>query len=215
MNIVILIIVHELQDLLFFTIVYRPNNSLFFKITCGNVDYLFESNPSLNIFKNRDIEANNILLDADFEPRVADFGLARLISAYETHVSISLAGTCGYISPEYGQSWRSTTRGDIYSFGVILLELLMGKEPTRCDFKDYLEGRNLVEWARQMIRVGHGVEVLDPVVSNGPWKDNMLKVLHIANMCTVEDRVKRPSTLQVVKFLRDADGSSQLCKDFQ
>jgi serine/threonine protein kinase len=140
-----------------------------------------------HVILHRDVKTSNILPDADFEPRVADFGLARLISAYETHVmSTDIAGTFGYIPPEYGQSWRSTTCGDVYSYGVILLELLTGKEPTGVDFKD-TEGGNLVGWVRQMIKQGAAQETLDAAVSNGPWKISMLKVLHIANLCTAED----------------------------
>lgn len=182
-----------------------------FKIAMGSARGLnFLHHGFIPHIIHRDIKASNVLLDADFEPRVADFGLARLISAYETHVSTSLAGTCGYIPPEYGQSWRSTTRGDVYSYGVILLELLTGKEPTGSDVKDYHEGGNLVQWARQMIKAGNAADVLDPIVSDGPWKCKMLKVLHIANMCTAEDPVKRPSMLQVVKLLKDVEMSSQL-----
>jgi hypothetical protein len=178
-----------------------------FKIAMGSARGLnFLHHGFIPHIIHRDIKASNILLDADFEPRVADFGLARIISAYETHVSTSLAGTCGYIPPEYGQSWRSTTRGDVYSYGVILLELLTGKEPTGSDVKD-IEGGNLVQWLLQMIRLGNDSEVLDPIVSDGPWKLDMLKVLHVANMCTAEDPVKRPTMLQVVKLLRDVEAS--------
>jgi serine/threonine protein kinase len=147
-----------------------------------------------HIILHRDV---NILPDADFEPREADFGLARLISAYETHaMSTDIAGTLGYIRPEYGQSWRSITCGDVYSSGVILLELLTGKEPTGVDFKD-IDGGDLAGWVRQMNKQGAAQETLDATVSNGSWKISMLKVLHIANLCTAED----PLMLQLVKYL--------------
>jgi hypothetical protein len=181
-----------------------------FKIAMGSARGLnFLHHGFIPHIIHRDVKTSNILLDADFEPRVADFGLARLISAYETHVSTDIAGTFGYIPPEYGQSWRSTTRGDVYSYGVILLELLTGKEPTGVEFKE-MEGGNLVGWVRQMIKQGAAQDVLDPTVSNGSCKMSMLKVLHIANLCTAEDPLMRPTMLQVVKYLKDVEAAPQL-----
>ena len=180
-----------------------------FKIALGSARGLcFLHHAFVPHIIHRDIKASNILLDCEFEPRVSDFGLARLISAYETHVSTDIAGTFGYIPPEYGQSWRATTRGDVYSYGVILLELLTGKEPTRDDFKE-IEGGNLVGWVRQMIKKKEAHKILDPELVKegvgGGWDAKMLRVLHIAHLCTSDDPVRRPTMLQVVKFLKDVE----------
>jgi Leucine-rich repeat (LRR) protein len=180
-----------------------------FKIAMGSARGLaFLHHGFIPHIIHRDMKASNILLDSDFEPRIADFGLARLISAYDTHVSTDIAGTFGYIPPEYGQSWRSTTRGDVYSYGVILLELLTGKEPTGADFKE-IEGGNLVGWVHQMIKEGKGPDVLDFMTSCGPSKIQMLKVLHIATLCTAEDPLRRPTMQQVVKSLKDAEDAEE------
>ncbi|MBA0796040.1 hypothetical protein Gohar_006840 [Gossypium harknessii] len=150
---------------------------------------------------HRDIKASNILLSEDFEAKVADFGLARLISACETHVSTDIAGTFGYIPPEYGQSGRSTTKGDVFSFGVILLELVTGKEPTGPEFKE-IEGGNLVGWVTKKIKKGQAADVLDPVVMSVDSKQMMLQVLSIAAVCLAENPANRPTMLQVLKLLK-------------
>lgn len=109
---------------------------------------------------HRDIKSSNILLHEEFEAHVADFGLLRLILPYNTHVTTELAGTLGYIPPEYGQAWVATLRGDMYSFGVVMLELLTRKRPIEV-FKPKMS-RELVGWVQQMRSQGKQEEVFDP-----------------------------------------------------
>ncbi|CAA6670791.1 unnamed protein product [Spirodela intermedia] len=114
---------------------------------------------------HRDMKSSNVLLDENLEARVSDFGMARLMNALDTHLSVStLAGTPGYVPPEYYQSFRCTTKGDVYSYGVLLLELLSGKRPTdQAEFGD----SNLVGWAKQKIRESRSGEIFDPELRRG------------------------------------------------
>ncbi|KAF6168610.1 hypothetical protein GIB67_005222 [Kingdonia uniflora] len=159
---------------------------------------------------HRDMKSSNVLLDHDMEARVSDFGMARLISALDTHLSVStLAGTPGYVPPEYYQSFRCTAKGDVYSFGVVLLELLTGKRPTdKEDFGD----TNLVGWVKIKVREGTGHEVIDPELilgtkgSNGDKVEDvqeMMKFMDITMQCVDDFPSKRPNMLQVVAMLRE------------
>ncbi|KAF8398866.1 hypothetical protein HHK36_014730 [Tetracentron sinense] len=159
---------------------------------------------------HRDMKSSNVLLDHDMEARVSDFGMARLISALDTHLSVStLAGTPGYVPPEYYQSFRCTAKGDVYSFGVILLELLTGKRPTdKEDFGD----TNLVGWVKMRVREGKGKEVIDQELvsaskgtNEGEAEDfkEMVKYLEITLQCVEDFPSKRPSMMQVVTMFKD------------
>ncbi|KAL6642565.1 hypothetical protein ACP70R_020746 [Stipagrostis hirtigluma subsp. patula] len=155
---------------------------------------------------HRDMKSSNVLLDGDVEARVADFGMARLISALDTHLSVStLAGTPGYVPPEYYQSFRCTAKGDVYSFGVVLLELLTGRRPTdKEDFGD----TNLVGWVKMKVRDGAGKDVVDPelVAGAAPEEEKeMARFLELALRCVDDFPSKRPNMLQVVATLRELD----------
>ncbi|XP_059655280.1 serine/threonine-protein kinase BRI1-like 2 [Cornus florida] len=158
---------------------------------------------------HRDMKSSNVLLDHEMEARVSDFGMARLISALDTHLSVStLAGTPGYVPPEYYQSFRCTAKGDVYSFGVILLELLTGRRPTdKEDFGD----TNLVGWVKMKVREGKGMEVIDPAllsVSKGTNEaeaeevKEMVRYLEITLQCVEDLPSRRPNMLQAVAMLR-------------
>ncbi|KAJ7942774.1 Receptor kinase [Quillaja saponaria] len=169
---------------------------------------------------HRDMKSSNVLLDNEMEARVSDFGMARLISALDTHLSVStLAGTPGYVPPEYYQSFRCTAKGDVYSFGVVLLELLTGRHPT--DKKDFGD-TNLVGWTKMKVREGKQMEVIDPellLVTEGTDEaeakevKEMIRYLEITLQCVNDFPSKRPNMLQVVAMLRElipgsAEGSS-------
>ncbi|RHN81606.1 putative protein kinase RLK-Pelle-LRR-Xb-1 family [Medicago truncatula] len=105
------------------------------------------------------MKSSNVLLDNEMESRVLNFGMARLISALDTHLSVStLAGTPGYVPPEYYQSFKCTAKGDVYSFGVVMLELLNGKKP---DDKEDFGDTNLVGWVKIKVHEGKQMDVIN------------------------------------------------------
>ncbi|CAA3000185.1 LRR receptor-like serine threonine- kinase FEI 2 [Olea europaea subsp. europaea] len=93
---------------------------------------------------HRDIKSSNILLDGNFDARVSDFGLAKLLKDEESHITTIVAGTFGYLAPEYMQSGRATEKTDVYSFGVLVLEIVSGSRPTDASFIE--KGLNIVGW---------------------------------------------------------------------
>ncbi|KAK1310846.1 Leucine-rich repeat receptor protein kinase EXS [Acorus calamus] len=151
---------------------------------------------------HRDMKSSNILLDRAFEARVSDFGLARIISACETHVSTDLAGTFGYIPPEYGQTMKATAKGDVYSFGVVVMEVLTGRAPTGQEEGE--GGGNLVGWVRWMVGLGQEEEVFDAWSGAGVGeREQMRRVLAVARVCTCDEPWMRPSMLEVVRMLKE------------
>uniref|UniRef100_A0A2P2P1A0 non-specific serine/threonine protein kinase n=1 Tax=Rhizophora mucronata TaxID=61149 RepID=A0A2P2P1A0_RHIMU len=150
---------------------------------------------------HRDIKSSNILLDEKFEAHVADFGLSRLILPYHTHVTTELVGTLGYIPPEYGQAWVATLRGDIYSFGVVMLELLTGKRPVEV-FKPKMS-KELVGWVQQMRSEGKQDQVFDSLLRGKGFDEEMLQALDVACMCVNQNPFKRPTIKEVVDWLQN------------
>lgn len=155
---------------------------------------------------HRDIKSSNILLSDKFVAHLADFGLARLINPYDTHVSTDLVGTLGYIPPEYGQASVATYKGDVYSFGVVLLELLTGRRPM--DVCKPRGSRDLISWVLQMKTEKRETEIFDPFIYDKEHAEEMLLVLEIACRCLSESPKTRPTTQQLVSWLDNIDISS-------
>ncbi|KAK1425407.1 hypothetical protein QVD17_20759 [Tagetes erecta] len=163
--------------------------------------YLHETcNPHI---LHRDIKSSNILLDENFEAHLADFGLARLILPYDTHVTTDLVGTLGYIPPEYGQASVASFKGDVYSFGVVLLELLTGKRPM--DMCMPKGSRDLISWVMEMKQENRTDEVFDPSVFDEESGKEMLWVLEVACACLNESPKLRPSSQEVFDLLHHTD----------
>ncbi|XP_075513707.1 receptor-like protein kinase HSL1 [Primulina tabacum] len=149
---------------------------------------------------HRDVKSNNILLDVNYGARVADFGVAKVVGANEkgtTSMSV-IAGSCGYIAPEYAYTLRVNEKSDIYSFGVVILELVTGKLPIDPAFGE----KDLVKWVCTTLHQKGGDQVLDPKIDSC-FKDEICRVLNIGLLCTSPLPINRPSMRRVVKMLQE------------
>ncbi|KAF1874691.1 hypothetical protein Lal_00007305 [Lupinus albus] len=150
---------------------------------------------------HRDVKSNNILLDSNYEAHVADFGLAKFLQDSGTSECMSaIAGSYGYIAPEYAYTLKVDEKSDVYSFGVVLLELITGRKPVG----EFGDGVDIVQWVRKMTDSNNeGVlKVLDPRLSSVPL-DEAMHVFHVAMLCVEEQAVERPTMREVVQILTD------------
>ncbi|XP_047321247.1 leucine-rich repeat receptor-like protein kinase TDR [Impatiens glandulifera] len=151
---------------------------------------------------HRDLKPGNILLDGEMEARVADFGLAKLIQTDES-MSV-IAGSYGYIAPEYGYTLQVDEKSDIYSYGVVLMEIVTGKRSVDSEFGD---GNCIVDWMRSKLKLKKGLmDVLDKKAGAlwSPVREEMMLVLRIALLCTSRNPADRPSMRDVVSMLKEA-----------
>ncbi|GLT69084.1 hypothetical protein SLA2020_412630 [Shorea laevis] len=159
---------------------------------------------------HRDVKPNNILLDSNCEAHVADFGLAKFLRGSGTSESISsIAGSFGYIAPEYAHTLKVGHKSDVYSFGVVLLELITGRKPVG-DFGDEVD---MVRWVRktmwehpQQSEAASVLAVVDPRMSGYPLM-SVIHVLKVAMMCVVDNSSDRPTMREVVHVLTNPPSS--------
>uniref|UniRef100_A0A0E0GII5 non-specific serine/threonine protein kinase n=1 Tax=Oryza nivara TaxID=4536 RepID=A0A0E0GII5_ORYNI len=152
---------------------------------------------------HRDIKASNILLDFKFESKVADFGLAKFTSDNNTHVSTRVMGTFGYLAPEYASSGKLTEKSDVFSYGVMLLELITGRRPVDTS-QTYMDD-SLVDWARpllmQALENGNYEELVDPRLGKDFNPNEMARMIACAAACVRHSARRRPRMSQVVRAL--------------
>lgn len=147
---------------------------------------------------HRDIKSSNILLDGNFEARVSDFGLAKLLEDEESHITTIVAGTFGYLAPEYMQSGRATEKTDVYSFGVLVLEVMSGKRPTDASFIE--KGLNIVGWLNFLVVEKRQREIVDPQC-DGVQEESLDALLSVAIQCVSSSPEDRPTMHRIVQVL--------------
>lgn len=158
---------------------------------------------------HRDIKASNILLDDNFEAKVADFGLAKLTQDNYTHVSTRVMGTFGYLAPEYASSGKLTEKSDVFSFGVMLLELITGRRPVdpSGDMED-----SLVDWARPIcaraMQDGNYDELADRLMEDNYVPQEMARMVACAAASIRHSSRRRPKMSQIVRTL-EGDASHE------
>ncbi|KAK4479566.1 hypothetical protein RD792_015084, partial [Penstemon davidsonii] len=151
---------------------------------------------------HRDFKSSNILLENDFTPKVSDFGLARTaMDDGNKHISTHVMGTFGYLAPEYAMTGHLLVKSDVYSYGVVLLELLTGRKPV--DLSQPPGQENLVAWARPLLAAKEGLEIIiDPTLKSTVPLENIVKVAAIASMCVQPEVSHRPFMGEVVQALK-------------
>ncbi|XP_061967380.1 protein kinase STUNTED-like isoform X1 [Populus nigra] len=163
------------------------------------LDYLHSCSAQPVI--HRDVKSSNILLSDDFEPQLSDFGLAKWAPTSSSHIICTdVAGTFGYLAPEYFMYGKVNKKIDVYAFGVVLLELLSGKKPISNDLPKGQE--SLVMWAKPILNGGKVSQLLDSSLGDSYDLDQMERMVLAATLCVKRAPRARPQMSLVVKLLQ-------------
>ncbi|XP_050290700.1 probable leucine-rich repeat receptor-like serine/threonine-protein kinase At3g14840 isoform X2 [Quercus robur] len=160
---------------------------------------------------HRDIKTTNVLLDRDLNPKISDFGLAKLDEEENTHISTRVAGTIGYMAPEYALWGFLTYKADVYSFGVVALEIVAGK-----NIMKYRPNENfvcLLDWALFLQQRGNLMELVDPKLGSEFNKEEAVRMIKVALLCTNPSPALRPNMSAVVSMLKGQTAVHELVMD--
>ncbi|KAL4626178.1 hypothetical protein ACB092_05G077200 [Castanea dentata] len=198
---------------------YMPNKSLDFFLFDSTKKSLLNWKKRFNIIEgiaqgllylhkysrlrviHRDLKASNILLDEDMNPKISDFGLARILGLKGLEENTNrIVGTYGYMSPEYAMNGVVSIKIDVFSYGVLLLEIVSSKKNNSCYHSEY--PLNLIGYAWQLWNEGKGLELIDPtIIDESCPSSEILRCIHVGLLCVQDQATDRPTMLDVATML--------------